>query len=144
MKNKSLISIFLLAILLISGCRAQSGELTIQNAWARPASNGNNGAAYFTLENGTSSEDRLLSVTTEIADAAEVHMSMMHSNGVMSMQMQEEVAIPSGESLEFKPGGLHVMFIGLNQDLKAGDIIFLTLNFEKAGNLAIEIPVKEQ
>ncbi len=144
MKNIFLISVYLLTILLINACSAPSGELIIQNAWARPAINGNNGAAYFIIENDTSSDDTLLSVTSDIASAVEVHMSMMDGNGVMSMQMQEAVTVPSGKILEFKPGGLHVMLIRLNQDLKIGDTISLTLNFEKTGSRTIEVTVKEE
>ncbi len=144
MKNKKSISLLWLATLLISACGSSSAELTVQDAWARPAINGNNGAAYFIIENDTSSEDTLLSVTSDIASAVEVHMSMMDGNGVMSMQMQEAVTVPSGKTLEFKPGGLHVMLIGLNQDLKIGDTISLTLNFEKTGSRTIEVTVKEE
>lgn len=144
MKNKTLISVLLLTTLLASACGSSSGELTIQDAWARPASAGENGAAYFVIENGTASDDTLLSVSSDIAEATEVHMSMMDGNGVMSMQMQEAVTIPANGKVEFKTGGLHVMFVGLNQDLKVGDTISLTLNFEKAGSLTIQAPVKEQ
>jgi periplasmic copper chaperone A len=144
MKNKKSISLLWLATLLISACGSSSAELTVQDAWARPAINGNNGAAYFIIENDTSSEDTLLSVTSDIASAVEVHMSMMDGNGVMSMQMQEAVTVPSGKTLEFKPGGLHVMLIRLNQDLKIGDTISLTLIFEKTGSRTIEVTVKEE
>ena len=103
---------------------------------------GENGAAYFVIENGTFADDTLLSVSSEIATATEVHMSMGDANGVMSMQMQEYVLVPARGQVEFKPGGLHVMFIDLMRDLKEGDTITLTLNFEKAGSKLIEIPVK--
>ena len=144
MKNKKSISLLWLATLLISACGSSSAELTVQDAWARPAINGNNGATYFIIENDTSSEDTLLSVSSDIASAVEVHMSMMDGNGVMSMQMQEAVTVPSGKTLEFKPGGLHVMLIRLNQDLKIGDTISLTLIFEKTGSRTIEVTVKEE
>lgn len=143
MKNKALIIVLLLTILLASACDSSSGELTIQDAWARPASAGENGAAYFVIKNGTVSDDTLLSVSSEIALATEVHMSMMDGNGVMSMQMQEALAVPAKGKVEFKAGGLHVMFVTLNRDLKVGDTITLTLTFKEAGNLVIEVPVTE-
>ena len=71
-------------------------------------------------------------------------MSMMDDNSVMSMQMQEALAIPAQQEIIFKPGGLHVMLVGLTQDLKLGDTITLTLNFKEAGSLTIEVPVREQ
>ena len=131
------------AVTIFSACAPSNSTLTVQNAWARPASAGENGAAYFVIENGTASDDTLLSVSSDIASATEVHMSMMDGNGVMSMQMQEAVAVPAKGKVEFKAGGLHVMFVGLNRDLKVGDTITLTLTFKEAGNLVIEVPVTE-
>ena len=143
MKSKIVIFVLLLATMLVSACWAASGDLTIQDAWARPAQTGENGAAYFIIENETLSDDTLMSVSSDIATAAEVHMSMGDANGVMSMQMQEAVAIPAGESVDFKPGGLHVMLVNLTRDLKPGDTITLTLNFKETGNVVVEVQVKE-
>jgi len=142
-KNKTLIFVLLLTTLLASACGSSSGQMTVSDAWARPASAGENGAAYFVIENGTASDDTLLSVSSNIASATEVHMSMADGNGVMSMQMQEAVAVPAKGKVEFKAGGLHVMFVNLNRDLKVGDTITLTLNFKSAGSVVIEVPVTE-
>ena len=139
MKRLLILIFFLLAT---NACAPSNDALTIQDAWARPAIAGENGAAYFVIENGTFADDTLLSVSSEIATATEVHMSMGDANGVMSMQMQEYVLVPARGQVEFKPGGLHVMCIDLMRDLKEGDTITLTLNFEKAGSKLIEIPVK--
>ncbi len=142
MKNVKVITVLLIMLLMVSACDSSSGVLTIQDAWARSASSGENGAAYFVIENGTVADDTLLSVSSEIATATEVHMSMGDESGVMSMQMQESVPVPARGQLEFKPGGLHVMFVSLTRDLKVGDILTLTFNFEKAGSISIEVPVK--
>lgn len=74
---------------------------------------GQNGAIYFVVENGTNEDDTLLSAYTDIASSAEIHMSMMDDQSVMSMQMQEAVQIPAGDSVTFKPGGLHIMLVDL-------------------------------
>lgn len=139
-----LISTLALAVFVISACGDSLNELVIQGAWARPASAGENGAAYFVIENWTTTDDILLSVSSEIASATEVHMSMGDANGVMSMQMQESNPVPAKDTVKFEPGGLHVMFVELTQDLQVGDTITLTLNFEKAGSITVEAPVKEQ
>ena len=143
MKQFALPFMLTVAVTIFSACAPSNSTLTVQNAWARPASAGENGAAYFVIENVTASDDTLLSVSSDIASATEVHMSMMDGNGVMSMQMQEAVAVPAKGKVEFKAGGLHVMFVGLNRDLKVGDTITLTLTFKEAGNLVIEVPVTE-
>ncbi|MDP1716006.1 MAG: copper chaperone PCu(A)C [Anaerolineales bacterium] len=144
MKNKNSISLLLLATLLVNACGSFSAELTVQDAWARPANAGENGAAYFIIENGSNIDDTLLSVSSDIAAATEVHMSMVDGNGVMSMQMQEAVIVPAKDKVEFKPGGLHVMFVSLTRDLKTGDTITLTLDFKEAGSLTIQVPVRAQ
>ena len=143
MKNKNLISLLLLATLLVSAC-SSSAELTVQDAWARPANAGENGAAYFIIENGSNIDDTLLSVSSYIAAATEIHMSMVDGTGVMPMQMQEAVIVPAKDKVEFKPGGLHVMFVSLTRDLKTGDTIMLTLDFKEAGSLTIQVPVRAQ
>lgn len=133
----------LLAVVSLTACATSSGALTVNDAWARSASMGENGAAYFIIENGTKSDDTQLSVISNIADATEVQTSISESNGVMSMNMQEMVEVPAKGKTEFKTGGLHVMFINLNRDLKVGDSISLILNFKNAGSLTIEIHVRE-
>ena len=143
MKRFALPFMLTVVVLIFSACAPSNSALTVQNAWARPASAGENGAAYFVIENGTASDDTMLSVSSDIAEATEIHMSMMDGNGVMSMQMQEAVAVPAKGKVEFKTGGLHVMFVTLNRDLKLGDTITLTLTFKEAGNLVIEVPVTE-
>lgn len=143
MKNKILISAILLATLLVSGC-ANAGEFKVMDAWARTAALGENGAVYFIISNATDTDDILLNANTDVASAAEVHMSMADSNGVMSMKMQEAVPVPAQQEIIFKPGGLHVMLVNLTQDLKAGDTITLILNFKEAGSVSLEVPVEER
>ena len=134
----------LFAVGILTACSPSNNALVVSDAWVRPASTGENSAAYFIIENGTKSDDTLLSVSSNIASATEVHMSMADANGVMSMKMQEVVEIPARNKVEFKTGGLHVMFVALNQDLKVGDSISLVLNFKNSGNVTIKVLVQEQ
>ena len=129
--------------LLLAGCQKKPAVLGIVNAWARPAQAGDNGAVYFVINNPTDQPDTLLSVTTPLDAQAELHKSSMDANGVMMMEPQENVPVPANSTVEFKPGGLHVMLVGLTTDLKVGDTIKITLNFEKAGNLLIEVPIRD-
>ena len=142
MKSRTLFLALLLPALVVSGCGTR-GEFKVMDAWARPAASGETGAAYFIISNATNTEDRLLSINTDVASAAEVHMSMMGSNDVASMEMQESVLIPAQQEIIFKPGGLHVMLIGLTQDLQMGDTISLTLNFETAGSITIQADIED-
>jgi copper(I)-binding protein len=130
-------------VLLLSACQPKAAGLSIRDAWARPATSGNNSAVYFVINNPGDQGDSLLSASTDIAQAAELHMSMVEGD-VMTMKKQDQVAVPAGGDIGFEPGGLHVMLIGLNQDLKVGDTFSLTLNFAKAGSRKLTVTVKEQ
>jgi copper(I)-binding protein len=119
-----------IAVILLSACAVSSHGLTVNETWARPASIGENGAVYFVIQNDTTSDDALISVSTDIASAAEAYMSMMNDQGVVSMKMQEAVQIPASVSVTFKPGGLHIMLVDLKQNLKVGDTFTLILTSE--------------
>jgi len=136
------LALFSFAItILLTGCQAQSGTLSIEDVWARPGANGDYSAVYFVIRN-PGEADILLSADGKIADAVELHLSTMQ-DGAMSMQQQENVEIPAHGQVQFAPGGLHIMLIGLKQDLKAGDSFPLTLNFAEAGSRDVTVAVRE-
>lgn len=132
-----------LLVLMLSACSPSNRTLTVREAWARPARKGQNGAVYFILKNDSGTDDALIGASTDAAASAEAHLSMMDSSGVMSMRMQDAVQVPAGESVVFKPGDLHVMLIDLNRDLQINDTFALTLRFEKAGEITLQVEVKE-
>jgi periplasmic copper chaperone A len=138
-------SLFLLLAIWLVACqptKISTGVLDIKNVWARPAANGDNGAVYFTMENGTAQDDVLNSVQTDIATAVELHMSVMEGDH-MSMHQQDVVTIPAGGAVEFTPGGLHVMLVGLVRELKTGDTFDVTLEFENAGEKIVTVTVRD-
>jgi periplasmic copper chaperone A len=137
-------SLVLLITFLISACRGFSNELTLQDAWARPAKIGENGAIYLRIENGTNAEDVLLDASTDVAEAAEAHMSMQNDQGVVSMHQQETVQVPAGEDVEFEPGKLHMMLVNLKRDLKVGDVFIVKMRFQNAGEIKLQVEVKEK
>ena len=142
---KKIIWLVLLSWVLLSACQSSkitTGELDVKNAWARPAKFGDNGAAYFVIENGTSQEDRLLSAQTDIASAVEMHLSQMEGDH-MSMHQQEAVTLPAGETVEFSPGGLHIMLVGLMGDLQNGETFNIKLTFERAGEKSVIVTVRD-
>ena len=70
-------------------------------------------------------------------------MSMTNEEGTMSMHPQDEVVVPARSQVEFKPGGLHVMLIGLQRDLQVGDRFALKLKFRQAGEISVDVEVKQ-
>lgn len=135
--------VVLLAAIGISSCAGGAGGMAVQEAWARPGAAGGNSAIYFVIDNRQGQADTLLSAASDAANMVELHISKMSQDGTMIMEHQENVPVPAGKKVEFKPGGLHVMLMGLTGDLKPGDKITVTLTFEKAGSMDVEAAVRE-
>jgi copper(I)-binding protein len=121
---------------------AQVGAVTIHDAWAR-ASLGTapNSAAYMTLETAGAELDRLVASSTPVAEKAQLHGHGM-AGDVARMRPVDAVEVAPGTPTVLGPGGLHIMLIGLRQKLAAGDTIALTLVFEQAGEVTLEVPVR--
>ncbi|HEB64165.1 MAG TPA: copper chaperone PCu(A)C [Chloroflexi bacterium] len=132
-----------LALVLVLTACGGSKSLTVQNVWARPGVGGQNSAVYFVIDNPGGQADNLLDASSDIADAVELHKSEMGDNGEMKMIHQEKIPVPAKGQVEFKPGGFHVMLIGLKRDLNPGDTFQVTLHFEKAGDITLDVPVKQ-
>ncbi len=135
----------LLALALLAGFThtvlAQTGTIEIDHPWAR-ASAGKTGAAYLVIVNKGAADDRLVSATTPVAQKAEPHMTT-DDNGVMKMRPVDGIDIKAGATAELKPGGLHLMLMGLKAPLKAGQSFPLTLTFEKAGAIDATVVVEK-
>ena len=99
-------------------------------------------AAYMTIANNGEAGDLLKSARTPKAKAVELHETSMSADGVMQMRKVEDpVPIEAGASLVLKPGGMHLMLLGLEDALKAGEDLILTLDFDKAGLIEVVVPV---
>jgi copper(I)-binding protein len=94
----------------------------------------------MTLANNGDADDRLTSVRTDIADTVELHETSTEG-GSMSMQQVDGIDIPSGGDAVLEPGGLHVMLVGVTQELTEGDTVDLTLTFEAADDQTVSAEV---
>ena len=126
---------------LLAACAPAGGQLQVSDVLARPGLAGGNSAVYFVITNDSGGRDSLLSASSDVAGAVELHMTTMQ-DGNMQMEQQQEVLVEAGKT-EFQPGGLHVMLIGLNQDLNPGDTFSLMLEFATAGVMPLEVTVGE-
>ncbi|MGN6154119.1 MAG: copper chaperone PCu(A)C [Sphingomicrobium sp.] len=134
--------VLLLAALLLASCKPANAPpaVSIDGAWARATVPGQMGsAAYFTIRNAGGA-DTLLSVTSPAADAS-LH-STSTDNGVMRMRPLQSLEIPANGTVELKPGGTHVMLMGLKQPLQAGSTLELDLKFEKSGERKVSAEVR--
>ncbi len=132
-----LLSISLLIVLFISVCSDSFADLKVSEAKVRllPPMVPNT-SAYFSITN-TGEKDRVLvAATSEIAKTIELHAHIM-KDGMMSMQQQEKVVIPAGQTVEFKPGGLHLMIFGLIKPLRVDQKVDLNLITEDGETIAI-------
>jgi len=121
----------------------QVGDLKIEKPWSR-ATPGNSkiGAGYFTVTNTGSTPDTLVSAATANSDHVEIH-EMAMKDGVMTMRpVAKGVTIAPGKSVNFAPGGYHLMLMGLKAPLKQGDKVPVTLQFEKAGKVGVTLDVQ--
>ena len=105
----------------------------------QPPPGANVAAAYFSLTNSGADALTISGVRSNVAKMTELHLSKVE-NDVARMIKQEQIVIESGESLDFKHGSYHVMFMGLSDTLQAGDTIDVVLE-TSAGELRVSIPV---
>ena len=119
------------------------GDLTVHQPWARASiGQAQAAAAYVTVMNKGSLPDRLVAAEGTVANKIELHTHMME-DGVMKMRPVKAIEVAPGEPAVLKPGGLHIMLMGLKAPLVKGEKFPLTLVFEKAGRVEIEVPIGE-
>lgn len=125
--------------------------LRAEGAWSRPAmsmaghghSGGGMGAVFVTLINEGEAPDRLLSAQCEVADVVELHETIVEDNVAKMQPVAGGIDVPARGRVELKPGGYHVMLIGLRRPLMAGERFPVVLQFEHSGALTIEAVVRE-
>lgn len=156
------------AAAIVAGACSSSGAapIAVSGAWARASSAmAAAGAAYMTIRNNGSSPDALIGATSPAARTVEVHETVAVTTpaptasgggmasavpsasgdaggGMMGMQPIPRLEVPAGSSVELKPGSYHIMLIGLNQELKVGGTISITLKFEKAGEVTVSAEIR--
>ena len=100
-----------------------------------------NSAAYLLLRNTGGTSDRLAGAESSVASRVEIHESSMEGE-VMRMRKVDGLEIPAGSEVELKPGGLHLMLLGLDEPLTEGEEIEITLRFEQSGDRIVALPVR--
>jgi copper(I)-binding protein len=129
------------SLVVASAALAQTTQLEVSNAWARATpGKAENGAAYLTIQSPTA--DRLLSLSSPVAKKAELHTMSMEGM-VMKMRPLADLDIPAGQPVTLKPGGQHVMLLGLDAPLREGQSFPLTLTFEKAGTRMVTVAIEK-
>lgn len=118
----------------------KAGDIVIEHAWAR-ATPAKSGGVFVTLKNEGATPDRLTGASAKIAEMAGLHMTK-NDGGVMKMLPVGGIDIPPHATVALKPGGYHVMLMGLSLPLKTGNTFPLTLTFAKAGPVTVTVKVE--
>lgn len=129
------------APLLASAHGYRVGAIAIGHPYARATLPGQpTGGAYLRLENAGAA-DKLVSVKAGVSQGVELHTSSMEGD-VMRMRQVDAIDVPSNKSVVLEPGGTHIMLVGLKAPLKEGDSFPMTLKFEKAGEVTVDVKVQ--
>ena len=139
---RSIAAILLLVFSIVRMAAAQgTAPITLQGAWAPPtAGRATVGVAYMTVVNNGAAADRLMGAESAAAAKVELHMTTL-DNGIARMRAVPSLQLPARQSVELRPGGLHLMLVDLKAPLTAGAEIRVTLRFEKAGLVEVAVPV---
>ena len=150
-KKSSILIALVLSVLLISGLAgcapAAAPALSIESAWGRSSPTmPTAGGMYMLIKNTGAAPDKLLSGTSPACGSIEVHEMVKKSDGTMGMNLVDQpLEIPAGGQVELKVGDLHVMCIMKKDDLfKPGNVIDLTLKFEKSGEKTVPVEVRAE
>ena len=136
--------LFLSFLIVVSPFIASAETILVNDAYVRASSKmAKSAAAFMDIKNTSSQDDRLLDVKSKVAKRVELHTHIKSDDGVMKMRRVDDGFLISGnDTLRLERGGNHIMFMGLSQPFVNGESISITLFFESAGPLDLEIPIK--
>ena len=130
-----------LAALFAQAHQFKLGAITIGHPYARATAAGQpTGGGYMSFVNAGPA-DKLVAISADVSTSVEMHTMTMEGD-VMRMRQVDAIELAAGQTVELKPGGYHVMFVGLKAPLKAGDKFPAKLKFEKAGEVDVTFNVE--
>lgn len=132
----------LLSSALLLASHIALADVYVESAYVRAVPPGQmNSAAFMQLKNEGPEDITLVAAKSQVANNVELH-THTQDNGVMRMRQISEISLPAGEVIKLQPGGMHIMLIGLTQNLSAGENISLSLEFSDGSTQALEVPVQ--
>lgn len=118
------------------------GDLVISSAFARATlPNAPVGGGYVTITNNGSTDDRLVGAESPVAGDVQIHEMIMDGDMMKMRELADGLPVPAGGTVTLKPGGLHLMFMQLREPLVEGGSVSVTLTFEKAGTVTVELGI---
>ena len=138
MSVKTLVAAGAVALVSLPAIAGDMG-IMIKDAYAR--SGPKSGAVFFTIMNHSEAEDRLMGAATDVAPRVELHTHIVENDIAKMVELEDGIAVPAGGMHALARGGDHVMLMGLDGMLKQDSTITVTLQFEQAGDVVVEVPV---
>jgi periplasmic copper chaperone A len=136
---KKILTLLLATISIAASAHSfKHGDITIGHPWARATPGAVKNSAAFMVFDNKGAADKLIGVSGDVAREIQIH-TMITEAGVMKMREIKALDIPANGKAELKPGGLHIMLIGLKDGLKEGQKFPLKLKFEKAGEVTVDV-----
>ena len=130
-------------LVLAAAAHAQSSDIAVSLAWTRAVgATAPTAVGYLTLRNRGANPDRLISAETPAARAVEIHEQRMEEGVTRMRPLPDGIPIPPGETVTLGPGGTHLMLVGPTRALARGERVPLTLHFERAGQIRVELSVE--
>ncbi len=126
--------------------KQEEDNVAVENAWARATfALAKTGAVYLSIDNQSGHKLKLLSVSVDstVASDAQLHETLMEEEVMQMREVTNGFEIASGSTLEFLPGGKHVMLMGLEKPLITGEQFVLSLTFENRKVMRVPIEVKD-
>ncbi len=141
-----ILSLIAASALITTAAAAQDyklGSLEISQPWTRAtAPTAKAGGGYVTITNKGTTPDRLIAVRSAVSDKAEIHEMKMEGNVMRMRELAKGLEIPPGATVELKPGGYHIMFMDLKAPMAKDAKVPVTLVFEKAGSIDVDLVVQ--
>jgi len=140
------LSLIAASALVVTAASAQDyklGSLEISQPWTRATpSTAKAGGGFLTITNKGTTPDRLVAVRSAVSDKAEIHEMKMEGNVMRMRELAKGLEIPPGATVELKPGGYHIMFMELKAPMTKDAKVPVTLVFEKAGSIDVDLQVQ--
>ncbi|MDH5396217.1 MAG: copper chaperone PCu(A)C [Gammaproteobacteria bacterium] len=135
-------NVLITSIFLFAANTVFADSVTVKDAYVRAVPQGQpNSAAFMVIENKSAKDLALVNARSNVSDVVELH-THTKENGMMKMRPVKKIPVKAGSETVLKPGGLHVMFIGIKQELNVGDKVDLQLEFDNGTFIKLSVPVK--
>lgn len=137
-----LLMLFGLLLTPLVAAKSAADEVTVVDPYVRAVPPGQpNSAAFMQLQNKSTTEHAIVKAESPVSNVVELH-THINEGGVMKMRQIKQIDVPAQGSTTLKPGGFHVMFLGLKSELKPGQLVPVTLIYEDGSKTTIQATVR--